>query len=674
MTGHSFDAAVDHLRSHGVKFEPGLSDEEIVRVQGEHRFRFPPDLRRFLQTALPVTGGFPNWRSGSVSDLRNRFLDRPSRGVLFDVEHNDFWSGEWGPRPAELADALAEAGRRLDAMPSLIPVRSHHFLPSDPSAEGNPVLSVRQTDIACVARDLPSYLLGLLVHAEVVHESVTERRIPFWTTAAHSGHIRVPNLAGPVVGGAEPEYEHLCRAARAAGFWAEVVPLLHGSGVTFDWAEPLGDRKRGVFWITRRDFGWLMCVRCPRYYFAPDADRVPELCLALLNDLPHGELRGGRLPFWNFRLGDGIRRGFGLVAIRHFTQMDDEREQKVWAWERAGWREMSHGQMEEAWHGYAERFGYPAGGPFRTPTPSATWDIAHVYSRGNEFRERVEADLTRKALAALTECTRPGEEVLALDWNHSCYFFDPHAAFDAGPDAWPVPVLPDGCHTTFLARDHRFGIVGNCVDMTVCVFGPALMASFDASRPVAFGRPTWTAEARRANEGRWTGLGWHRLTVEDKEDIWERFDSRFRFDQSRFAPDAWAISEPTPSVAWSVGSAPAADRAGAGSLTMTILSGLQSATKPGERLFAFAPPRWYENYTFDPHRLESPSRDSWAVSVNPDDGFAILLTPDLRFGVFVNPVERTICIYGEELLAAMGDDMPTAFGRVVRRNGTAVPN
>lgn len=674
MIGHSFEAAVDHLRSHGVKFEPGLGDDEITRIEGEYRFRFPPDFRRFLQTALPVSGGFPNWRSESANDLRNRFLDRRSRGVLFDVEHNDFWSGEWGPRPAELAEALAEAERRLDSTPPLIPIRSHHYLPSDPAVEGNPVLSVRQSDIACVGRDLPSYLMGLFGPAEAKNESLPERHIPFWADAARTGRIRVPNLAGPVVVGAEPEYDHLCRVARAAGFWAEAVRLLHGSGVTFDRTEPPGNRKSGVFWVTRRDFGWLVCVRCPRYYFAPDADRVPELCLALLNDLPHEELQGGRLPFSNFRLGDGLRREFGLVAIQHFTQVDDERERKVRAWEREGWREMSHGQTDVAWDGYGDRFGYPAGGPFQTPTPSATWDIAHVYLRGKVFRDRVEADLTSKALAALKECTRPGEEVFALDWNHPCYFFDPHAATDAGQDAWPVPVLPDGDHYIFLAQDHRFGIVGNCVDMTVCVFGQGLLAAFDASRPEAFSWPTPTAEARRVNEHRRTALGWQRLTTEEKEDIWEQFDSRFRYDQSRFAPNACTVTEPTPSVTWAVAPGTSGDQTDADTRTMTLLGGLQKATKPGERLFALAPPRWFEHYTFDPHRLGTSSRDSWAVSVNPDDGFAILLAPDLRFGVVVNPVEKTICVFGEELLAAMGDDTSSVFGRIVRRNGTSVPN
>lgn len=665
------DAAVAHLRAHGVRFEPGLSDAEVARIEGEFRFRFPPDLRRFLRAALPVTGGFPNWRSESAAGLR-RLLERPSRGVRFDVEHNDFWAGEWGPCPGELDEALAEAARRLAEAPPLVPIRSHHYLPSMPHAEGNPVLAVRQSDIACVGRDLSSYLMSLFGPDEARIGSMPGRAVPFWTDVARSGCVRVPNLAGPAVAGAEPEYERLCRVAREAGYWAKVVPLRDGPGVTLDRAEPAGDRKSGPFWVMRRDFGWLLCVRGPRPYIAPDADRVPELCLALLDELSHDELRGGQSSLGVFRLNGSLRREFGLTAIPYFTQMDDEWERKARAWERHGWREMSYGQMDEAWDAYGEHFGGPVCGPFRTPTPSATWDIAPVYLRGQAFQEQVEADLTAKALAALRACTRPGEELLALDLNHPCYFFEPHAGSDAAPDPWPVPVLPDGDHYIFLARDFRFGIVGNCVDMTMCVFGPELLAEFDASRPLAFARPTWTAEERHANERRRADLDWRRLGVDENEDVWERFDTRFGFDPSRSAPSVPAIAEPTPSVTWAVPPATGADPAVADRVAEALLRGLQRATRPGERLSAHAPPRWYEHYTFDPHRLSIPDRDFVLLGVNPDDGFTILLAPDFRFGVVVDPVERTVCAFGGELLDALDADAAGAFGTVVRRDGVAV--
>lgn len=47
----------------GVQFEAGLSDAEVTGVEERFDFVFPPDLRAFLQHALPVSHGFPNWRS-----------------------------------------------------------------------------------------------------------------------------------------------------------------------------------------------------------------------------------------------------------------------------------------------------------------------------------------------------------------------------------------------------------------------------------------------------------------------------------------------------------------------------------------------------------------------------------------------------------------------------------
>lgn len=670
----SIHAAIEYLKSHQIIFESGLSDEEIVKVEGGHGFQFPPDLRLFLQTALAVTGGFPNWRSESENDLRHRFLDRPNRGVLFDVEHNDFWPRDWGTRPPGLANALATADRCLKEAPRLIPVRSHHFLPASPSLEGNPVFSVRQTDIACIGRDLTSYLMSLFepdgqapgpIHPDCV--------VPFWTEVARMNRVRIPNLAGPTVCGTEDDYARLCRVVEDAGFWAEVFPVVYGgTGVAFDRREPTGDRRHGTFWVAQRDFGWLLCIRCPRFFYAPQAERIPELCLALLNELPFEKLNAGHLPFWNFKLDDALRREFDLVAIQHFTDHDDERERKLRAWERLGWREMSHGQMDEEWKEYEKRT--ERQGEFITPTPSVTWDISPIYLRGKEHLERLESDLTLKALKALKKCTRLGEELLALDWNHPCYFFDPHGGVvDGHPDSWAVPVLPNGDHYIFLAQDFRFGILGNCVEMTMCVFGQELLDAFATDAPLIFKKPTWTVEERREKERLWAEQGWQRLTVDEKEDILERFDWQFGFYQRRGNLDGPGIVEPTPSLTWTIASAPACLEPEVADLTLKVLAGLQQATKQGERLYALDSLRWYEHYTFDPHRLKSANRNSWALPVYPDDNYVIILAPDFRFGVFGNPLEKTFCIFGQELLEAMGSDLLLVFGRVVRKNGTAVP-
>lgn len=142
---------------HRIAFDPGLTDTEVADVEARFGFRFPPDLREFLQAALPRGPRFPDWRAGDEGALR-AWLESPRHGVLFDVEHNGFWLDAWGARPEDLGEALRVAGEHVDAAPRLIPVYGHRFIPDEPHLPGNPVLSVHQTDIIHYGFDLTDYL------------------------------------------------------------------------------------------------------------------------------------------------------------------------------------------------------------------------------------------------------------------------------------------------------------------------------------------------------------------------------------------------------------------------------------------------------------------------------------------------------------------------------------
>ncbi|MBX9581547.1 MAG: SMI1/KNR4 family protein [Gemmataceae bacterium] len=157
MERDDWNGLIDRLRSRGIMFDPGLTDAEVVAAESRYGFRFPPDLRAFLQTALPHGGEFPDWRSGSEGGLRYWF-DLPRRGVVFDIEHNGFWLDEWGPRPAALADAVRTAEQLVATAPRLIPVYLHRMMPAEPHLPGNPVFSVHQTDIIVYGADLRDYL------------------------------------------------------------------------------------------------------------------------------------------------------------------------------------------------------------------------------------------------------------------------------------------------------------------------------------------------------------------------------------------------------------------------------------------------------------------------------------------------------------------------------------
>jgi hypothetical protein len=44
---------VDTLRNNGVEFKVGLTDAEVEGAEARYKFRFPQDLRTFLQAGLP---------------------------------------------------------------------------------------------------------------------------------------------------------------------------------------------------------------------------------------------------------------------------------------------------------------------------------------------------------------------------------------------------------------------------------------------------------------------------------------------------------------------------------------------------------------------------------------------------------------------------------------------
>ncbi len=175
-----------------VAVDAGMSADELSKVEQRHRFTFPPDLRALLSCGLPTSEGFPNWRSGSFEELR-AWLDRPARGVCFDIERNGFWYDAWGAQPADLASACAIARERIAAAPTLVPVYAHRFIPDEPSLEGNPVFSVWQTDVIIYGADLCAYLqneFGTDSHHLESSMSRQPRSIEFWTDLA------LPRLRG----------------------------------------------------------------------------------------------------------------------------------------------------------------------------------------------------------------------------------------------------------------------------------------------------------------------------------------------------------------------------------------------------------------------------------------------------------------------------------------------
>ncbi|HMA37858.1 MAG TPA: SMI1/KNR4 family protein [Chloroflexia bacterium] len=173
------------LKASNIAVTSGLTDKEITAAESQYGFRFPPDLRALLQAFLPLAARFPDWRHADPAALHH-WLQGPEDGICFDIEHAGFWWPEWGPRPGELAQALAVARRALGTVPGLIPVFAHRYLPDEPNLEGNPVFSVHQTDIIYYGHDLVSYFENEFARATgaplpVPVDNRRLRRIRFWS-------------------------------------------------------------------------------------------------------------------------------------------------------------------------------------------------------------------------------------------------------------------------------------------------------------------------------------------------------------------------------------------------------------------------------------------------------------------------------------------------------------
>jgi hypothetical protein len=156
MTSKDWKPLIQLLRDASLEFQPGLSDAEVVRIETRFNFRFPPDLRSFLQTNVPFWNS-PRWHTATDEEMQ-KWLEWPVEEVLIDVEHNQFWLPEWGERPEELPEALQVASTKIQQAPKLIPILGNRYMPSLPNEAGNPVFSIHQTDIIYYGYDLEDYL------------------------------------------------------------------------------------------------------------------------------------------------------------------------------------------------------------------------------------------------------------------------------------------------------------------------------------------------------------------------------------------------------------------------------------------------------------------------------------------------------------------------------------
>ena len=196
---------VGRLKVRDVRVTPGLSHAEVARAEQTYGFRFPADLQQLLQTVLPLSDDFPDWRGDATHDIQKR-LAWPFEGICFDVEHKQLWLPEWGTRPESSGAALAIARDQIYQAPKLIPIYGNRYISAEPLEAGNPVFSIQQSDMICYGADLPAYL-----HAEFgVPDLNPARRQPKDNSVLEP--VSPVRHLSPELDGSRPTNQHLLRA------------------------------------------------------------------------------------------------------------------------------------------------------------------------------------------------------------------------------------------------------------------------------------------------------------------------------------------------------------------------------------------------------------------------------------------------------------------------------
>ncbi|MCX6319589.1 MAG: hypothetical protein NTW29_20090 [Bacteroidetes bacterium] len=185
---------INLLRQKGVVFADGLSDSEVENAEDKFKVKFPPDLKQFLQLQLPISDAFVDWRKGlydqKTEDYILELLAWPLEGILWDIKHGE-WLSIWGECPENKDDQITIAKSYFAAVPQMVPVFSHRYIPSEPNEAGNPIFSVHQTDIIYYGYDLARYFahefqFKLNEHFTIINKP--NRRIEFWSWCVENMH------------------------------------------------------------------------------------------------------------------------------------------------------------------------------------------------------------------------------------------------------------------------------------------------------------------------------------------------------------------------------------------------------------------------------------------------------------------------------------------------------
>lgn len=177
-----YESSLETLEKCGIQLERGISKQEFEKIEEIYQIKFPNSLKRFLETALPISDGFYNWRDFSSKNIEyiKEIIHRPWTDIE-EMASDVYWCDNWGREPDDKEDIAKEVRKRIKTAPALIPIFLHRYMPVI-SSDNVPIISVEGLDIIYYGQNLEDYFdieFGEKKQEEMDFETISY--ISFWS-------------------------------------------------------------------------------------------------------------------------------------------------------------------------------------------------------------------------------------------------------------------------------------------------------------------------------------------------------------------------------------------------------------------------------------------------------------------------------------------------------------
>ena len=152
------DLALERI---GGERSSGLTNRQIGELETVLGCQVPFEVGLMLVMGVPSAEPWCQW-SDPAAEL-SAWNERVLAGFTVDVEHNNLWNVDWGPKPATLAEQVRVVADQLEAAPALFPIYGNHAVPLTAAegvanSDGNPIMVIDGSEVTEMHDDLAAWM------------------------------------------------------------------------------------------------------------------------------------------------------------------------------------------------------------------------------------------------------------------------------------------------------------------------------------------------------------------------------------------------------------------------------------------------------------------------------------------------------------------------------------